>query len=284
MEIKAYAKINLTLDITGKRADGYHTIETVMQSVGLSDTITILESWPGEIKLETNKGYLPADRKNTAWQAAELFFQRTGIQSGVRIKIDKAIPGRAGMGGGSADAAAVLKGMNTLFRANLSREALLEMGEKIGADVPFCLVGGTCRCYGIGEKLEPVYPMPKCELLICKPPTGVSTPRAYAMADRYPPARQQYTQRMVSALRTGSIHSVARALNNRFEDTMRLQQVQEIKRIMLVAGALNAQMTGSGSAVFGIFLSRDIARSCAQKLQPYGELFLTSPRTEPAGE
>lgn len=280
MEIKAYAKINLTLDITGKREDGYHTIETVMQSVDLADTVTVLESWPGEIQVETDKGYLPADRRNTAWQAADLFFKQTGINSGVKIKVQKTVPGRAGMGGGSADAAAVLLAMNAIFHTDLPQETLLEFGLKIGADVPFCIQGGTCRGHGIGEKLEKLSPMPKCELLICKPPTGVSTPRAYAMVDRFPPTGQIYTPRMVSALKTGDIHTVANALHNRFDETMRLQQVQDIKRIMMVEGALNAQMTGSGSAVFGIFYDREVARACGEKLKPNGEVFLAKPRNE----
>lgn len=284
MEIKAYAKINLTLDITGKRPDGYHTIETVMQSIELADTLTVMESWPGEIQVETDKGYLPADKRNTAWQAAELFFRHTGVSGGVNIKIKKIVPGRAGMGGGSADAAAVLVAMDSLFHTGLTQETLLQLGSRIGADVPFCMQGGTCRGYGIGEKLEKLPGMPKCTLLICKPPTGVSTPRAYAMVDRFPQAKQVHTPRMITALKTGDLHTVAKAMNNRFEDTMRLRQVQDIKRIMMVEGALNAQMTGSGSAVFGIYYDRETAEACGEILRPHGEVFLTKPRGSTSGE
>ena len=226
MQIKAYAKINLTLDITGKRADGYHAIESVMQSVSLCDILDIRENRLNKISVSSNAAYLPNDESNTAFKAAQLFYEHTGISGrAVDIHIDKKIPSRAGMGGGSSDAAAVLWAMNEIYKTNLSMQELLKIGVKIGADVPFCLIGGTCRCSGIGEKLLRVNPMPECFLLICKPPAGISTPRAYMLVDKHPFAPAAATPKMLTALRTGQLHNVAAALANRFDEVLLISQM-----------------------------------------------------------
>ena len=155
MKLKAYAKINLTLDVTGKREDGYHTLDTVMQTVSVWDELEIKKINKPGIRLFCNREYLPVDTKNTAFRAAQYFFEHCGITGqGLTIHIRKYVPSRAGMGGGSADAAAVLHGLNKMFKANLPLETLVELGAKVGADVPFCVVGGTCRCQGIGEQVE----------------------------------------------------------------------------------------------------------------------------------
>lgn len=278
IKLKAYAKINLTLDITGKRSDGYHTIESVMQTISLCDEVRINENFMGKINVNSNSEFLPTDENNTAFKAAKVFLNYTDIRGkNVDIYIDKKIPSRAGMGGGSADAAAVLWGMNDLFSANLSMQELMLLGAKVGADVPFCLAGGTCHCKGIGEQITRADPMPDCFILICKPPAGVSTPRAYANVDKHPFTSAVATPKMLNALRTGQIQNVASALSNRFDEVLRISQVQNIKKTMRVCGAINAMMTGSGSAVYGIFDSQDRARECAEKLKDSGELFLAKP-------
>lgn len=277
MEIKAYAKINLTLDITGKRQDGYHTIESVMQAVSLYDIVRIERNQTDEAKLKCDKAYLPVDEKNTAFRAARHFGAFIGTPVGVDIEIIKRVPSRAGMGGGSADAAAVLHGLNRLYGTNLSRETLCEIGAKVGADVPFCVVGGTCKCSGIGDIVEQADPMPGCRLLICKPPVGMSTPRAYAMLDRYPLSGCLHTPNMLKALTNQNLGAVAGAVANRFDEVLRFQQVKEIKRIMKEAGALTAIMTGSGSAVYGIFREDADIAPCMDRLQGKGELFSARP-------
>ena len=185
MKVKAYAKINLTLDVTGKREDGFHTLDTVMQSVSLYDELELARVDEPGVHLLCSKEYLPVDTKNTAYRAAQYFLERCGLrEEGVSISIRKRIPSRAGMGGGSADAAGVLRGLDELYSTKLGIPALMELGAQVGADVPFCVHGGTCRCTGVGDILEPVPAMPDCFLLICKPPAGMRTPRASALIDR----------------------------------------------------------------------------------------------------
>ncbi|CCX38226.1 4-diphosphocytidyl-2-C-methyl-D-erythritol kinase [Clostridium sp. CAG:1013] len=278
MKLKAFAKINLTLDITGRREDGYHTLDTVMQNVSVWDEIEIKKINKPGIRLFCNREYLPVDTKNTAFRAAQYFFQHCGITGqGLSINIRKYIPSRAGMGGGSADAAAVLHGLNRMFKANLPLETLVELGAKVGADVPFCVAGGTCRCKGIGEQVEKAPAMPDCWLVLCKPPAGMSTPRAYALIDQFPISRAQATDKMVSLLSGGDLRRIGEGLANRFDETMKLQQVREIKRVMLGSGAYGASMTGSGSAVFGIFDSEETARACSQQLEGKGRLYMAHP-------
>lgn len=277
MEEKAYAKINLTLDILGKKPNGYHSLDTVMQSIDLFDSIEVKKAEAGDIKVRTNKNYLPLDRKNTVWRAAEFFFEAAGICGGAEISIEKTIPSRAGMGGGSADAAAVLRALNRLYEAGLSNQALMDIGERVGADVPFCIQGGTGRCTDIGQKVERLAPMPSCHLLICKPPMGMSTPKAFQILDKYPKSNMLHTEKMVAALALGKLEKVARQLGNRFEETLRMRQVREIKKLMLESGALNAMMTGSGSAVYGIYTEQRKAEECGSRLEALGEIFLSRP-------
>lgn len=278
MIYKAYAKINLTLDVTGKREDGFHTLDTIMQSVSLYDEVELVRSEGAGVRLRCDREYLPVDTKNTAYRAATLFLEHCGLTGeGVEIALRKAIPSRAGMGGGSADAAAVLRGLDDMFETKLGLPVLMELGAKVGADVPFCVHGGACRCTGAGEIVEPVSALPDCFLVICKPPAGMSTPRAYALIDRYPLARTQATPRMLKALETGDLRLIGRQLSNRFDETMKLMQVKHIKKTMLSAGAFGAMMTGSGSAVYGIFDGLQKAENCKELLEGKGEIFLTRP-------
>lgn len=279
MKIKAYGKINLTLDVTGKREDGFHTLDTIMQSVSLYDEVELVRSKTPGVRLRCDREYLPVDTKNTAYRAAALFLEYRGLLAeGVEIGLRKAIPSRAGLGGGSADAAAVLRGLDQLFETKLGLPALMELGAKVGADVPFCVHGGTCRCTGVGEIVEPVPAMPDCFLVICKPPAGISTPRAYALIDRYPLSRAQASPRMAEALEAGDLRQIGRQLSNRFDETMKLMQVKHIKKTMLSAGAFGAMMTGSGSAVYGIFDGKQKAENCRELLEGKGEIFLARPQ------
>ncbi len=280
MKLKAYAKINLTLDIVGKREDGFHLLDTVMQSVSLWDDVELTPAKEPGIRLRCDRNYLPTNTKNTACKAADLFFSHCGIKNaGLEISLKKRIPTRAGMGGGSADAATVLLGMNRLYRTDLKLSALLELGAKVGADVPFCIQGGTCRCKGTGELIEPASPMPNCFLVICKPPAGMSTPKAYALLDTFPPSRSMATPKMLEALKSGSLRDIGKSLANRFDETMKLIQVKEIKKVMSSAGALGTMMTGSGSAVYGIFQDRKSAENCRELLVSRGRVFLVRPQS-----
>ncbi len=283
MKIKAYGKINLTLDVTGKREDGYHTLDTIMQSVSIYDEVEITRGGEPGVRLRCNRDYLPVNEKNTAYRAADLFLSHCGLKGkeGVELSIRKVLPSRAGMGGGSADAAAVLRGLNQLYGAGLDDAQLMALGAQIGADVPFCIHGGACRCTGIGELLEPAPLLPDCFLVICKPPAGMSTPRAYALLDRYPPTRVRATPKMLEALAAGDLRQIGKCLSNRFEETMRLMQVKAIKKSMLSAGAFGAVMTGSGSAVFGIFDTERKAKNCMALLAEKGEVFLARPMAAP---
>jgi len=181
------------------------------------------------------------------------------------------------MGGGSTDAAAVLRALNNIYGANFPLETLWELATRVGADVPFCIKGGTCRCTGIGEIIEPIAELPNCFFVICKPPAGMSTLRAYALLDQYPMSRNYGTQRMVDALEKGNLSKIGQCLQNRFEETLRLVQVRDIKKSLLGAGALGAVMTGSGSAVYGIFGSEPAARNAAQLLTSKGKVYVTRP-------
>ena len=278
MKIRAYAKINLTLDVTGQREDGFHLLDTVMQSVSLFDRLEVRISGGPGVRMRCAQPFIPVDERNSAVKAAALFLERidrTG--AGVEMELHKRIPSRAGLGGGSADAAAALWGLNLLFKSPLTQPELLSLSAKVGADVPFCLVGGTKRCTGVGEIITDAPKLPDCRLVLCKPAVGMSTPRAYAQLDRMPPARTRATPRILEALETGDLQAVSRQMYNRFDEALKLMRVREIKTIMTSAGAMNALMTGSGSAVYGVFDTQEKAESCMRLLEGKGELFLTRP-------
>ena len=278
MLINAYAKINLTLDITRKRSDGYHDISTVMQSISLCDELELTKNKDGKIKISCNKRGVPTDERNSAYKAAKAIMEYCGItEMGVNIFINKSIPVEAGMGGGSADAAAVLLGMNKLFDLQLTDGILVDIAAGIGADVPFCLLGGTRRCEGIGDVMMEVPPIPECFILICKPPVGVSTALAYSESDKYPQDGSLMTPLMVDALSTGDINKVVEAIGNRFDDILQIPDVQIIKSLMDEYGALGSCMTGSGSAVFGIFKDELKVKEAYEVLKPYGDVFITRP-------
>lgn len=277
MKAKAFAKINLSLDIVGKRADGYHLLRTVMQSVSLYDTVWAEKD--AGISLSCTAEGVPLDEKNTAVRAARVFFSETGISGGVQLKIEKKIPMQAGLGGGSADAAAVLRLLDALYETKLSTEALCRMGEAVGADVPFCVRGGAALAEGIGEKLTPLKPMPACNLVIVRPQEGVCTAAAYALIDRLGQNIPETTDQMLCALREGVVPKIGNALFNVFDYVSNAASLPAIKAVMKAFGAFGACMSGSGSAVYGIFAPDDLhAEQCRKALQAqYGTAFLCHP-------
>lgn len=276
MQIDSYAKINLTLDITGRRADGYHLLRMVMQSVSLSDRLTLTAAEPG-IRIQCGKADIPCDESNTVHKAAAAFFAHAGKTPCVDIRIEKTIPSQAGLGGGSTDAAGVLHALNRMFETGYSPETLCKIGETVGADVPFCVLGGTALAEGIGEKLTPLSPLPHCRIVICKPPVGVNTGKAYALADSLGFAGTS-TNDMLQALQTGNLKHVTASLGNDFERVVKLEKVEQIKQTMAQSGALGACMTGSGSAVYGIFEDERFAAACKEELlSRYEEVFLCEP-------
>ena len=265
----AYAKLNLTLDVTGKREDGYHDMLMVMQTVSLTDSLLLEALDVPEIRAACNLRYIPTDGRNLAVRAAEAYLRAVGEKKrGVFIRMKKQIPVGAGMAGGSADAAAVLRGMNRLYGGGLSRRELEKLAEEVGSDVAFCIAGGTALAKGRGEQLQDLDPMPDCRIVICKPSFSVSTPELFRKLDQVNLRRHPDTAGMLEALRGGDLREIAIRMYNVFEETedRRMRAVTEIKHILLDHGALGAVMTGTGSAVFGVFREEEAAAGCAERL------------------
>ncbi|MCM1525372.1 MAG: 4-(cytidine 5'-diphospho)-2-C-methyl-D-erythritol kinase [Ruminococcus sp.] len=259
--LNACAKINLYLDITDRRHDGYHLLETVMHSVSLCDIVSINTASDG-ISVKCSDESIPSDGNNTAYRAAAAFFEETGIKDrGVGINIEKNIPSQAGMGGGSADGAAVLKGMNMLFGSPFSDNELMKLGVRIGADIPFCIMGGCGFCTGIGDVIEPLPPLDGIAV-IGKGSGGISTADGYARIDK---TRERIGMTGVYEFFKSrpSVSASAPYCRNIFESVCGLEDVFNIKKIMLENGAAASCMTGSGSAVFGLF--EDIMKANAAK-------------------
>lgn len=281
MEVKvlAPAKINLSLDVLSKRADGYHNISTVMQTVDLYDTITITDNESGTVTISCNCEGVPCDDSNICAKAAYRFFDycKTDVK-GIHIDIDKKIPTQAGLAGGSSDGAAVILGMNNMFGTMLKPAEMREIGEKVGADVPFCLEGGTKLCTGIGTVIKKVASFRCDSIVICKPDTvSVSTADAYKKVDALNP-HACYTDEMVKALFSRDMFMISTTIFNDFELALQIPEVNEIKGIMLKSKARGAGMSGSGSAVFGVFTSSRRAKKCYDELcESYKEVFLCKP-------
>jgi 4-diphosphocytidyl-2-C-methyl-D-erythritol kinase len=278
---KAYGKINLSIDIVGKMEDGYHAMRMVMQSVSLCDDVTVRVT-PGEgIAVKTNLRYLPNDARNIAARAAAVFYEATGI-TGCRTEIDikKRIPVGAGLGGGSADGAAVLRALNRLHNTPLTAKKLESLAEKIGSDVPFCVRGGTALAEGRGEKLTEVSPLPDCFILICKPIFSISTPELFSRIQWDKIQLRPDTEGILRALREGSLSGVARRMYNVFEDVLTKERddVETIRDTLLDYHAQGAVMTGTGSAVFGLFDDENAAKGAFSALKAtYPECYLVTP-------
>lgn len=253
----ARAKINLYLRVGDTRADGYHDIETVFQQVELGDSVSLrIHRWGG-ISARSNKRFLPTDSRNLAVKAAKAFFEETGIKNtGLYINIKKNIPVGGGMAGGSTNGAAVLVMLNNHFGRPLGDSGLARLGLSLGADVPFCIAGGTALATGVGEVLSPLPPMPACHIVACRPAVSVSTKVAYALYDSWPrPAEKPEAAQMADALALGDIRAVCAAMYNDFEGPVmdKWPELRDIKEWFLRDGALGAMMTGTGSVVFGVY-------------------------------
>ncbi|MCM1023660.1 MAG: 4-(cytidine 5'-diphospho)-2-C-methyl-D-erythritol kinase [Prevotella sp.] len=264
--ITAPAKINLMLDVTGKRPDGYHELVTVMQSISLSDTVFVRTNNSGEITVDCKGVQLNSASDNIAFKAVKAFYERTKIFcTGLHISVDKQIPLQAGLGGGSADGAAVLTALNQIHGFVCTDEELCKIGAKLGADVPFCLVGGTKLCRGIGEEISYVPPLESCFIVIAKGTAGISTKEAYRRIDGLTPRKAADI-----SLYDGTVGSLKNLGGNVFEKVTENGDVFKIKQIMTDFGAEYSAMSGSGSAVFGLFeLSRQksAAQNCANRLK-----------------
>lgn len=277
--VDAPAKINLSLDITGIRENGYHNIDTVMQSVGLCDTVTISRMSGQGLYISCNQPRIPCDETNYAHIAASRFFERFGRpDTAISIDIQKRIPSEAGLAGGSADAAGVLVGLNGLLDVGADVETLCGLGLTVGADVPFCIMGGTRRARGVGEEFSILPALPPCHILIAKPAAGISTAESYRRYDRSGARRRPDTDRLVHCLEQADLQGLAKGMYNVLSEVAELPAIEEIRAVMLACGALGAMMTGSGSAVFGLFTSRGQAKHCLRKLYGLAEgVFLTRP-------
>ena len=285
---RGYGKINLHLDITGRMPDGYHCVETVMQSVSLCDEVTLTPRREPFFDASCNVAGVPTDEKNLVVRAALLFREQVPCDFGAHIAIEKSIPMAAGMAGGSADAAAVLLGMNELCGSPLTTEQLCALGSRLGADVPFCVVGGTAFADGRGDVLHPLPPMPSCHLVIACAGEGVSTPWAYGLLDQlhgnfeagcgYHPKE---TEPLIDALRTGDLSTVSSSLYNIFEEPVLTQRpvAASIKALLLANGAMGAMMSGSGPSVFGIFDVVETATAASDVLKAEGyQPYLCTPK------
>ena len=251
----AFAKLNLTLDVLGKREDGFHDLQSVMQTISLKDDIEIDVGTGKNWCLKCDKEGIPCDERNLAWKAAKVYCDALGKDpDGLEIRITKRIPSQAGMGGGSSDAAAVLRALNRYYGEPLSLWELAELGGQIGSDVPFCVVGGTCMCEGRGEKLRKLPDMPDCIIVACKPEFSVSTPELYRKIDAVTITRRPDNRAMEAALTAGDLEQVARNVFNVFDPVVAAEHpvLNEIKSVMEEYGAFSCQMTGSGSATFAI--------------------------------
>ena len=282
MLVKARGKLNLSLDVLGRREDGYHDLCMVMQSVGLADVLTLTETREEGIRVRTDLRYLPNDERNLAAIAARRFWEAVGLSGkGLSIDIQKNIPVCAGMGGGSSDAAAVLRALNELSGLCLPVERLAEIGERVGSDVPYCVLGGTALAKGKGERLTPLPALPDCAIVVCKPAFPISTPELFGCIDCRKIRCRPDTGGLLSALAAGDLEGVARRMYNVFEDVLtdrRGNEIREIKNELLSHGALGAVMSGTGPTVFGLFDDERSAAAAYGDLKArYTDVFLTRP-------
>ncbi|WP_455580807.1 4-(cytidine 5'-diphospho)-2-C-methyl-D-erythritol kinase [Dysosmobacter sp.] len=278
---EAPAKLNLALDILGRRKDGYHEMRMVMQTVSLCDTVAVRERAAG-FTLRTNGDFLvPKGKKTLEQQAAEAFFQEAGLpMPGLEVLLEKRTPAYAGMGGGSADVAALLRILRDTRCPGMSDDQLERIGLAVGSDVPFCLRGGTALAEGRGEILTDLPPLPPCTFVICKPDFGISTPLLFAQMDGRRLTKHPDVEGMLDALRAGELAVVAGCLGNVFEEVLppEYKDVFAIRARLMELGALNAAMSGSGPTVFGIFRRREEAETAAAALRgEYSQTYLAEP-------
>ncbi|MEG1003620.1 4-(cytidine 5'-diphospho)-2-C-methyl-D-erythritol kinase [Clostridium sp.] len=277
MKIKAYAKINIALDVIGKREDGYHLLRMIMQGIDLYDEITIEKIEKG-ITISCNKPYVPKDERNLAYKAAKLFMDKFNIKSGVSIDINKNIPVSAGLAGGSTDCAAVLKLMNKMFNKNLSDKELMELGVKLGADVPYCINGGTALCEGVGEVITQLKPFKDKILVLVKPPFGVSTKGVYQEFDLSKVVFHPNVEGLMKNMANDNIGYVSKNMKNLLENVtlLKYKEIIGIKQAMMEYGALGSMMSGSGPTVFAFFEDMVKAQKCYEVMKKkYKDVFIT---------
>ncbi|WML36573.1 4-(cytidine 5'-diphospho)-2-C-methyl-D-erythritol kinase [Clostridium sp. OS1-26] len=277
MLIKAYAKINISLDVVGKREDGYHLLKMIMQTIDLYDHINI-KKYDNGIKITCNKVYVPTDERNLAYKAADLFINTYDIDGGVEIYLKKNIPVAAGLAGGSTDAAAVLKAMRNLYKPEISDDELMKLGLKIGADVPYCIVGGTALCEGIGEKITKLAAFKNHILIVVKPSFGVSTKEVYKNLDISKINKHPDTELLIKSMEEENLFRVSKNMKNVLENvTLRKHTIiKNIKKELLDMGAMGALMSGSGPTVFAFFDDILKAQICYDKIKKkYKEVFIT---------
>ncbi len=279
IRVFAPAKINLALEILGVLENGYHEVDMVMQSIDLCDEIIIEDASNNELIVECSKDLGCKPENNLAYKAAKKFFEYVNLKDvGVKINIVKNIPQKAGLAGGSADAAAVLYALNSFFNAKISEHELLKMGCKIGSDVPFCLKGGCLHATGIGTDLYPASSLRNCLLVVVKPKISICTKEAYALCDSYKSLKLKRTESLIKCLQNQDVYGVSKNIFNRFEEVLNNSEILNIKESLCLNGALGACMSGSGSAVFGIFQDKNKAIECSKKLKKiYNQTFLCKP-------
>ena len=267
--LKAFAKINLGLDIVGVRPDGYHLLRMVMETINLYDRVKIRYSEQPEIRVKTNLGYLPTDKRNIAYQAARLLLDEFGIRQGIDIELEKRIPVAAGLAGGSSNAAAVLKGVNQLFGLSLTEEELMERGLKLGADVPYCIRGGCALATGIGEELTPLPPLPKCSILLLKLPFSISTKVAYQEFDQLENVPHPPMDELIQGLEEQSLGKIAQSMGNVLElvSIPKHPKIRMAKEELVKQGAMASLMSGSGPTVFALFEDREKAAFAKKKIE-----------------
>ena len=280
IELKAYGKINLGLDVIRKRPDGYHDLDMIMQMVDVYDDIVITKNKTGKIEVKTDTAVLSNGKDNLAYMAAKMLMDEFKIKDGVNIYINKRIPIAGGMAGGSSDCATTLMGINQLFELGLSKEELMERGVKLGADVPYCVLGGTAIARGIGEVLTPVPAPADCHVFIAKPPVSVSTAYVYGHIKPLKITKRPDIEAMAQSIKDGDLKKMASLIYNVMEDVTvgEYPIISEIKQVMLDNGALNSIMSGSGPTVFGLFDDKEKAQQCVKTLEEKGltqQLYLT---------
>jgi len=277
MKIKAYAKINIALDVVGKRKDGYHLLRMIMQAIDLYDTIEI-EKIDSGINLKCNKHYVPTDERNLAYKAAKLFKETYSIDEGVDITLDKNIPVSAGLAGGSTDAAGVLKLMNKIFDVNADDDELKALGLKLGADVPYCISGGTALCEGIGEQITQLKQFNDKILILIKPPFGVSTKEVYKNFDLSRVIFHPKIEELIEKMESDDIYFVANNMKNLLENvTLKKHRViSNIKEEVKLNGSIGTMMSGSGPTVFAFFDDMLKAQMCYDNMKKkYKDVFIT---------
>lgn len=280
LTVKANAKINLLLDVTGVKKNGYHSLFTVMQSISLGDTVVVEKTDGNDITVSCTVPGVPTDSRNIVYKCADKFFAYAGITAnkGVHIHIDKVTPFCAGMGGGSADGAAVLVALNKIFNTNYPEKTLCRIGVKVGADIPFCIVGGTALALDTGAVVAPLPDVEGYSIVVVKPEDGVSTKEAYEAVDALENMKHPKNQEMLEYLADGDTENALKLCSNVFEQALEVPGRVDIKNICNNNGAVASCMTGSGSAVYGIFKEKAQAEKTAEELKKkFTNVFICTP-------